>query len=246
MNTHEPTGGRNAEPTADHTDALDRRIAAALRRRYEPPASLADLPARALATRRRRRVVPWLVLAACAAAALALLDPWRTRVAPKPRAERFARLAPLTPRPFACQPSGPLETPTGEPEQVRSPDLVQLYAAMDACQRSTEALPCRENSELNERLAAIWGDEIALKPDAIGFLQGPFASAEWPTATILTGTSGQHTSVLVAERDATLDCCVCMELPADSGLRVFTWQKGDLVLAEITPLDEPSLLAYLE
>lgn len=231
-------------------DALDRRIEQALRRRFEPPATLSGLPERALGPAlRSRRLTPWLFLAAVAAAALAWFGPWRAAparrsgpVSLQPVVQRVAQ----APAGLACRPSGPLESWPGLPERVHSPDLRQLYAAMDACQRSAAALPCRENEGLAERLQETYGAEIELRPDAIGFLQGPFASADWPTATILTGTTEEHTSVLVAERDATLDCCLCMDLPADSGLRLFTWQVGDLVLTEITPLDEPRLIQFFE
>lgn len=230
-------------------DELDRRLEQALRRRFEPPASLAELPARVLAhTPRRWRAAPWLFLAAVAAAALAWLAPWRgapVRRSVRPSFPQQIARAPES-RALVCRPSGPLESPDGRPERVHSPDLAQLYATMDACQRFADALPCRENEGLAERLQETYGAEIELRPDAVGFLQGPFASADWPTATILTGTSEEHTSVLVAERDATLDCCLCVDLPQDSGLRLFTWQVGDLVLTEITPFDEPRLFQFFE
>jgi hypothetical protein len=240
---------------ADPERELDRRIDQALRRRFEPPASLERLAERALARpARARRPAPWLVLVAAAAAALvAWLAPWRAApdAAPRrawPGSEELAGLAPPpgSPRAPACRPVGPLEPPTGRPQQVHSPDLARLYSAMDACQRSAAALPCPENADLAERLFATYGKDIELRPDALGFLQGPFASADWPTAMILTGFVGDQTSVLVAERDATLECCLCVDLPEDSGLRRFTWQVGDVVLTEITPHAEPRMLEYLE
>ena len=36
------------------------------------------------------------------------------------------------------------------------------------------------------------------------------------------------------------------ELGEESELNLFTWQLGDLVLTEITPLDEPRLLGFFE
>ena len=235
-------------------DALDRRIDAALRRHFEPPSSLDTLGERALARRPRRTSVGpvWIAIGLAAAAAVVVwLAPWKEPGGAAPsrpeHVERIAR-APVTvvPAVRTCQPVGPLESPVGMPEQVRSPDLTRLYSTMDACQRSAAALPCPENAELEQRLAATYGSEIELVPDALGFLQGPFASADWPTATILTGVAENQTSVLVAERDTTLDCCLFMELPEESGLRMFRWKLGDVVLTEITPLSEPRLLQYFE
>ena len=236
-------------------DDLDRRIDQALRRRFEPPGSLAALPARALGgtrdAQRLLRLLPWL-LAAAAAAGVAALVHWKgASDAPARDADRRIELAsapaPCPAKPvLACRPVGPLEPPSDHPEQVHSPDLQQLYATMDACQRSAAALPCSANDDLAERLVATYGSKIELRPDAVGFLQGPFASADWPTATILTGSTGEQTSVLVAERNATLDCCLCMNLPEQSGLRMFTWKVGELVLTEITPLAEPQLLELFE
>ena len=97
-----------------------------------------------------------------------------------------------------------------------------------------------------ERLRASYGPDVALRPEAAGLLHGPFASLEWPTGTILTGSSEDVTSVLVAERDSTQDCCVRMRLAADSGLKIFSWSVGGLALTEITQHDEPRLLPFFE
>jgi len=37
-----------------------------------------------------------------------------------------------------------------------------------------------------------------------------------------------------------------MSLPEDSGLQMFHWKVGELVLTEITPLQEPQLLQYFQ
>ena len=65
-------------------------------------------------------------------------------------------------------------------------------------------------------------------------------------STIFTGSSEDVTSVLVADRDTTLDCCVRMRLAADSGLNVFSWSLGDLALTEITQHVEPRLLPFFD
>ena len=39
---------------------------------------------------------------------------------------------------------------------------------------------------------------------------------------------------------------VCLAIPEDSDLNLFTWQVGDLVLTELTTRAEPSLLGFFE
>jgi hypothetical protein len=118
---------------------------------------------------------------------------------------------------------------------------------MDACQRETSsAAPCDDGDDLGARLAGIYGQPLELRPESAGLLHGPFGSDEWPTGTIVTGPAAGLTSVLVADRDATLACCVQMNLPDDSGLHLFTWQVGEVVLTEISPFAEPQLLHYFQ
>jgi len=226
------------------TDALDHRIDAALRRRFEPPASLDTLATRLAPA--PRRLWPRFLLVACAAALVLFFVLRREDPAPV-RIERFSpeRLARI--EPFQCPSVGPLEEARElDPARPQAPDLLALYRTMDACQRSTEAVACEENDELVARLRASYGPEVSLAAGASGLLHGPFASAEWPTATILTGSSEDLTTVLVAERDATLDCCVRLRLAESSGLNVFTWSVGDLALTEISPHDEPRFLQLFE
>ena len=235
----------NREPS--EPDALDHRIDASLRRRFTPPTSLDTLVTRSHA-RRRRPLELWLL--ACAAVLVAALGLWWFT---RPEVRRFERLRPDRvaldgsgfDAPAFCQLVGPLED-ARDPALPQAPDLVALYRAMDACQRSTAAVACEANDELLARLQASYGPDIALRSEAAGLLHGPFASAEWPTGTILTGTSEDLTTVLVAERDATLDCCVRMRLAESSGLNVFTWSVGDLALTEISPHDEPRFLQLFE
>ncbi|MEQ1894184.1 MAG: hypothetical protein ABL998_16705 [Planctomycetota bacterium] len=238
----------NRHPSEPEREALDQRIDAALRRRFTPPASLDSLAARVRARGRRRRLE--FLLLACAAVLVAARGLWwRAR----PAERRFERLRPdrlaldgaAFDAPAFCQLVGPLEE-VHDPALPQAPDLVALYRAMDVCQRSSAAVACEENDELLARLQASYGPDIALRSEASGLLHGPFASAEWPTGTILTGTSEDLTTVLVAERDTTLDCCVRMRLAESSGLNVFTWNVGDLALTEISPHDEPRFLQLFE
>ena len=53
-----------------------------------------------------------------------------------------------------------------------------------------------------------------------------------------------ETSVVIAERDSVLSCCIDLRNPQGADLNVFTWSVGDLVLTEITPSTEPQLLDY--
>jgi hypothetical protein len=232
-------------------DDLDRRIDLALRRRFELPAGIDTFAARV----RPRAHRPWLLLAAAAAAAAALVLAFAYRDARAPAAppagapvvvERDAALGPATlAEPLACRLVGPLVDGAPDPGRLVSPDLAALWRDMDACQRSAAAAACGDDA-LNERLRATYGDEIALLPEADGLLHGPFGSREWPTGTILTSTSDELTSVVIAERETTLACCMEVELAESSGLRLFHWQVGDVVLTEITPHPEPRLLAYFE
>lgn len=226
----------------DPSDELDRRIDAALRRRFQPPASLDSLPARI--GPRPARWPRYLVLA-CAAAALVALLLLRREARPAARIERLTpeRLARV--EPAQCALVGPL-VEARDANLPQAPDLLALYRSMDACQRSSAAVACGENDELLARLQASYGPDVSLRPEAAGLLHGPFASPEWPTATIFTGSSEDVTSVLVADRDATLDCCVRMRLAADSGLNVFSWSLGDLALTEITQHVEPRLLPFFD
>lgn len=229
-------------------DALDLRIDAALQRHFVPPASLETLAARSFPPR-RARLLPWLAVCASVAATVALLL-WVNRSTRERRADRAVELAaagaPLRGELPFCRLVGPLLDGNPEPGFVHSPDLERLYRDMDSCQRDTSAAACGTNDFLAERMSATYGQPLALRPEAAGRLHGPFGSDEWPTATIVTGTSDERTAVLVADRDATLACCVRMQLPDDSGLNLFTWQVGEVVLTEITPFREPRLLAYFQ
>lgn len=228
-------------------DALDDRIDEALRRRFAPPADLDTLGGRTL-PRRGTPLVPWLVLAVSAAASVAVLL-WASQQEEEPavRVAREVERTLLGAEPIFCRLVGPLLDGQPEPGFVHSPDLERLYHDMDACQLdSSSGATCGASDNLAERMSATYGQAIALRPEAAGRLHGPFGSDEWPTGTIVTGTSDDRTAVLVADRDATLACCVRMHLPEDSGLRFFVLRVGEVVLTEITPLAEPRLLPYFE
>ena len=229
-------------------DALDLRLDAGLRRRFAVPDSLAGLPGRAL-PRPERRLVPWLALAVVAAGLLALLLLRGEQTGEQAAGQRVAEVPPRpvleAETPF-CRLIGPLSDGEPEPGALHQPDLARLYRDMDACQRETSAAACGEGDNLAERLSAAYGQTLELRPEAAGRLHGPFGSDEWPTGTIVTGPNEGLTSVLVADRDATVACCVRMNLPESSGLHLFTWKVGEVVLTEITPHAEPQLLAYFE
>lgn len=227
-------------------DDLDRRIDAALHRRFDPPPGLDTLAARA---RPRSASRPWILFAAAAAATAALAFAYRWRASDErvPPAPEVAELVPLSfPEAAACRLVGPLVDGAPEPGRLVSPDLFALWRDMDACQRTGAATACGDEDGLTERLQATYGDDIALKPEAAGLLHGPFGSREWPTATILTSTIDDQTNVIIAERETTLACCMQVDLAESSGLHLFHWQFGDVVLTEITPHSEPQLIAYFE
>jgi hypothetical protein len=231
-------------------DPLDARLDAALRRLFAPPDKsdgadgIGGLGRPAARPEAARRATPWATLPAAAAAALLVWlfvrreDPAATRSEPPSGAPaRHATLPPV----------GPLEEcRAGEPSAVRAPDLTALYRAMDACQREPALLACDDEDQLAETLGTTYGEEVRIRPGAAALLRGPFSSPEWPTGTILTGQADQQTAVLVAESHETLACCLSVQVPEDSGLRFFTWRLGDLVLTEITPLEEPRFLEFFE
>ncbi len=125
----------------------------------------------------------------------------------------------------------------------------RLYAEAT---RAGEAMATCSGPELDLVRSALGercGQLLRLHPEAAGLLQGPFGSAELPQGTLLTGyPEGPlgEPSVLVAECDGSLACCLD-GLVADSGaLRAFHARVGDLVLTEITPRAEPRLLQLFE
>lgn len=240
-------------------DPLDRRLDASLRRTFAPPASLDSLASRSAERARPRRsrgarLGPWVALAGVAAAAAALFLARRER--PVPPAERSLPVEHVAsgaapspadePQPSFCRLVGPLVEGVPAGGMVHTPDLVRLYHDMDACQRGAEVAVCSASDGLAQRLSETYDQPLGLRPEAAGILHGPFGADDWPTATMFTGTSGDQTSLLVADRGSTLACCVNMDMPEGSGLRLFTWQVGEVVLTEITPSEEPRLLPYFQ
>ena len=239
--------------------ALDARLDESLRARFAPPVDLEERVARWRTHARPLRArslgarslwdgrVKRLVLAA-AAAAVVLVGLWLRARGGEPapsvvaRLEVLERLGPRAPAARDFPPVGPLHEPTPEVE-LHSADLTHLYTVMDAAQRGAASVACGEDDQLAERLHKTYGQEVELEPGASGFLHGPFASAEWPTGTILTGSADDMTSVLIADHDDTLACCLRMSLDEDSGLNLFTWRVGEIVLTELTPRGQPLLIS---
>ena len=229
-------------------EPFERELDAGLRRRFAPPARLATLAARASAEAERRAArravagaLAWTAAAAVVLGAALFLA--RSGAPPLPGHAQPAPVSPVSLVVAACTPWTPTASPASAAQgsEVHSPDLVALYRTMDTCQRSAEALACGDDGELEQKLRSTYGQEVELEPGAAALLHGPFSSPEWPTAAILTGAAGNATSVLVADRDQTLACCLLVRLAEDSGLNLFTWKLGELVLTEITPLPEPRL-----
>jgi len=230
--------------------ALGRRIEASLRATFRVPerpgaaagrvVAAASPPAARLAWRRRAAAL------LAAAAVVVLVARFAVDGAPQPTAPSPGEPGGPGASGALC-PVGPLASvgTDGAPMRVASPDLATLYDEAVAFSRP-RTLVCGPRDDLAGALAANYGEAIVLRPEAANMLHGPYASAEWPTGTILTGFPEEHTAVLVAELDATHRCCIRPELAPDSGLQTFTWRVGGLVLTEITPLAEPRLLEYFQ
>jgi len=232
----------------DSRDELDSRIDAALRRTFALPPSVDGLAARLRPRAPAARLGPALAFAAAAVLVLGLgLWQWSdAHRAPRPPRTRVAAHELVLP--VELQAEFPachlLASPEGAPRAsslAQSPDLVRLYRDMDACQRGAPTDACEDDEALARHLL-----ELDLRPGAAELAHGPFVSEEWPTGQILTMTIEDQTVAVVVERGATLDCCVHPRLAEDSGLHCFTWTRGDLVLAEITPHAEPRMIEYLE
>lgn len=243
---------------------FDDEVESGLRRLFEPPRELDRVLERTLqrqraGARRRglRRVGPVFVLLGAAAAVVALaalsglfertsFERTSATVARAPRLpSKLSEFPPLA----ECLPAvGPLEEVRLDPSSKLEPDLERIYREVAECDQASapNQMACGAEDRLDRKLAATYGEDFRLKPSAAGMLHGPYASKEWPTCMVLAGFPEATTAVLVAERDATLSCCVSPQLAPESGLNSFTWRFGDLVVTEITPLEEPQLLDYFE
>jgi hypothetical protein len=211
---------------------LAERIRASLRRSFTPPAwSSAPVPA---VRRVAGAAAPWRRVTTVLAAAAAVFLILRITTHREPATEELLhRIAPV----------GPLAQ-LGDEVAVSAPNLELLYQETLA-ESDGLSMTCGPDDDLGATLAAAYGESVTLRPEANEMLSGPYASTRWPTGTILRG-AGSNPAVLIAERDTTHRCCVLFELSAESELNLFTWQLGDLVLTEITPLAEPRLLGYFE
>ena len=129
---------------------------------------------------------------------------------------------------------------------LQESDLAALYYEITTARDDPWTCPSPE--ELAAGLAETYDccRELRVSPHAAEVFEGPFDSTLWPGGTILTGAAEGQTAILIAELDTTHRCRVLPTLAQESGLQVFTWQVGDLVLTEVTPLSEPRLLDYFE
>jgi hypothetical protein len=225
---------------------LAEQIQSSLRRSFVPPAvATPELVAASVPV----AGVPWRRVAGVLAAAAVVVLVLRVTGVPSSIGGRVA--TPERPGPLPSEEPlrrvaavGPLAEQDSPDVGVSAPDLDLLYAETLADAGET-SLTCGPEDDLGATLAAAYGERVTVSPEASQMLHGPYGSSRWPTGSIYTG-SGANPSVLVAERDATHRCCVLFELSEQSELNLFTWQLGDLVLTEITPESEPSLLGFFE
>jgi len=133
-------------------------------------------------------------------------------------------------------------------DDLVGPDLELLFAEATASHGGMCSAP-HELGDIEASLASHCGNELGLRADARGVFQGPMDSSEWPTGMVLTGYPDGPDgapSVIVAECESQLACCLRLDLPSESRLQLFTWRMGRVLLTEITPRDEPRLLDYFE
>lgn len=254
---HEPAdeGDRDLGSEVRSDAALQRAIDASLRRTFAPPASLrlppalardtGPSPARRAASRPAlTRAATWAALAAAAALVLVVT---RFGGEEEPEPGRLVRLPPQ------AQDVPEERVAAGIPDEVEVvvPDLERLYAQV--VERPPTLVACLSPAELRDSHAGLramldarYGPEVRMKPEAETVLQGPFPSSEWPSGTIFASLVAGAPSVLIAERTAHVRCCVQVDLPVQSPLRVFTWTYGDMQLTELTTLDEPRLIDLFE
>ena len=191
-----------------------------------------------------------------AAAVLILVVEFGRRAAREPVAEPSREVAKLdadVPRGAErtlekLGPVGPLEEldPGQAYAEPLEPDLSAVYAEATVCGDSWVAA-CDVVDDLGATLAAQYGEDLRLRNESARLFNGPFASSEWPTGTVLTGYLDEEPVVLVAERDDTMRCCVrVVEPPPESGLNVFSWSVGEVFLTEITPHSEPRFIDSFE
>jgi len=223
--------------------ARQRDIDAALRRTFASPEDLLDrlevagLP-RTDAPRRRLTILRSF-LGVLAAAAIVFVF---TRLA------GVQEVAPAEEPPVEVASAGitafPVD-PGRDPDEVESPNLERLYLDAAGQEGQSQCSGPGDLTDLERELTTRYGSGLSVLPEASGVIHGPFDSTEWPSGMVMTsypdGPSGQPV-VLVAEQEAQLACCLDVSLPQSSGLQLFTWKVGALLLTEITPHREPRLI----
>lgn len=90
------------------------------------------------------------------------------------------------------------------------------------------------------------GDAVGLSNAALGLLQGPISASEWPGSMVFASPSSDGLSLLIAGSDDLNTCCLDVQVPDDSDLRVFTWRVGNTLWYEFSPFDEPRLLSLVD
>ncbi len=233
--------------------SLHRSVEEALLRSFPVPRSpLAHLSAQELASLEEPLPrVPWRLTLQRAAAAVVLIAGgalvstlWHERPATVHEQAAGGRPAfdPISAADYAAEPAG-----CDLLEPLR-PDLESLYASIielpvpqGTCSDQEEA----GSDGLARLLASRYGTEFRLTPGADRSLFGPHSSEEWPSGMVLSGYPDGPEAlpvVLIAEDDSYHSCCVHAAASPESGLQVYTWRVGDVLLTELSPHDEPRFL----
>ena len=233
---------------------------AALSRLFTPPAGLAQRLRSSLGSIEEREAEPELgrgfqfrplfVLAAAAALAVVFLP--RLGEESLPHSGLAGSLG--QPQAGLCPEDG-FDSVPGSDYRRQTPDLASLYhealASSGVQTGATDlgggcATPALGDS-LTASLKADLGAALRVDSDA-NFFAGPFPLAEWRGGTVLAAfpEEGGLPSVLIAESESTVRCCIDLIPPRDPGLHVFAWRIGSILLIEITERTEPSFMESFE
>lgn len=233
----------NPKSDTDITRALDDRIDAGLRRRFEPKSLRFDPPGGEVPARPVGGSLHHRPVLAAAATVAVLVGTWfvltpRTPIVEEGKVSR-ADVSSWTPVTTKLLTAG---------EAAIEVHSNELYA--DAVNFPSPTSECNDRSselsmEVEAKLGLQCGAQIALDSDVATRLSGPIPSDSMPSATILRGYPNgvdEPPVVLVAECSDFKNCCIDLVTAEGGGLQHFSREVDGIWWTEITPYAEPFLL----